>query len=90
MPTDPDRSAIAGIAADERWAHCKDRQAATAPARAGLEAKFAAAVDPDGTMSPELRAKALENYRRAYYRRLALKSAKARRAKKATTAEDAA
>ena len=52
MPArDPEsRSMVAQIAAAERWGRTADRTAATAPARAGLRAKFAREVDPDGTL----------------------------------------
>lgn len=53
MPaSDPlDRSTIARIAAAERWGRTADRSAATAPARAGLRAKFAREIDPDGCLA---------------------------------------
>jgi hypothetical protein len=41
--------------------------------------KFERQVDPDNTLLPAERAKRAENARKAYYQRLALKSAKARR-----------
>lgn len=69
------------IAAHESWARTTDRSARTRAARQGLEAKFEREVDPDGVMSPADRAKAIESARKAHYRRLALKSAEARRAK---------
>ncbi|OCB20818.1 hypothetical protein A5674_04165 [Mycobacterium malmoense] len=46
-----------------------------------MDAKFEHEVDPDGQLSPTERAKRAEFARRAYYTRLALKSAQARRAK---------
>ena len=45
-----DRAIIARIASSERWGRTTDRTAATAPERAGLRAKFACEVDPDGTL----------------------------------------
>lgn len=69
------------IAAHESWAKTTDRAARTRPARQGLEAKFEREVDPDGVMNPADRAKAVANARSAHYRRLALKSAAARRPK---------
>lgn len=69
------------IAANESWAKTTDRSARTRAAREGLEARFEREVDPDGVMSPADRSKAVANARRAYYQRLALKSAAARRAK---------
>ena len=47
-----DRALIARIAAAERWGRTTDRTAATAPACAGLRAKFAREIDPDGTLAP--------------------------------------
>ena len=80
-PSPAERTIRAQIAAHERWAKTPDRSAATAPARRGLEAKFEREVDPDGRLSPAERAKRVENARKAYYARLALKSAEARRRK---------
>jgi hypothetical protein len=68
----------ARIAAHERWAHTKDRQAATAPARAGLDARFAEQVDPDGTLDPAERDKRVRAKRKAHFARLALLSAESR------------
>jgi hypothetical protein len=68
---DPDLSAAMSIAAHLSWAKTADRTARTANGRAALEAKFLAQADGD-----PIRA---EHYRRAYYKQLALKSARARR-----------
>jgi hypothetical protein len=70
---------IASIAGNTRWAYEQDRQAATAPAREGLEARFEREVDPDGELSAPERAKRVANLKRAYYMRLARLSAEARR-----------
>lgn len=59
------------VGAEQSWANTKDRSARTAPARAALDAKFLAEADGDPTRA--------EHLRRAYFRRLALKSAQARR-----------
>ena len=72
-------SAIASIAAHQSWANTLDRPGRTAPARKKAWERFEALVDPDGTMSPSERAKAAENARKAYFKRLALKSAAARK-----------
>ncbi|GAA1382907.1 hypothetical protein GCM10009613_11550 [Pseudonocardia kongjuensis] len=74
-------STEASMLAHLSWAKTRDRAARTAPARRGLEARFEREVDPELTMSPDDRAKAVESYRKAYFRRLALASAEARRAK---------
>lgn len=73
------RSLIASIASHESWARTPDRAARTAPARAAMEAKFEREVDPDNVLPPDVRAKMAENARSAHYKRLALKSAKARK-----------
>lgn len=70
---------IASIASHESWAKTPDRAARTAPARAAMMAKFEQEVDPHNELSPQERAKRAENAKSAYYRRLALKSARARR-----------
>lgn len=69
------------IAAHESWARTSDRTARTEPARAALMAKFETEVDPDGKLNPAERAIRAEHLRKAYFQRLALKSAKARRAR---------
>ena len=68
-----DRALAGSIGAHESWARTTDRAARTAPARAALEAKFLdqAGGDP----------KRAEHLRKAYYARLALKSAQSRRKK---------
>lgn len=85
--TDSERSLRARIAAHERWAQTPDRSAATAPARAALMARFEREVDPNGTLPPAERARRAEHARKAYYGRLALKSARARRRSKELAAE---
>ena len=69
--TPAERRLSASIAAHESWAKTTDRTARTAKARAALAAKFLAEAEGD-----PLRA---EHLRKAYYQRLALKSARARR-----------
>lgn len=76
---DPIRSMTAKLAAHESWARTENRSARTAKARAALQAKFEHEVDPDGTLSLAERARRAEHARKAYYTRLALKSAKSRR-----------
>jgi len=68
------------IAALERWARVADRAAATAPARRGLDARFEREVDPRGELDPVDRARRADTLRRAYLTRLALASARSRRA----------
>lgn len=86
-PTNPplssaDRQQIAKIAAHAKWAKIEDRSAATQAARDGMLRKFEDEVDPDRKLLPEERARRAESARRAFYQRIALKSAQSRRAKK--------
>ena len=66
-----ERTLRAQIAAHTSWANTSDRAARTAKARAALEAKFLAEADGDPQRA--------ESLRKAYYKRLALTSAQARR-----------
>jgi hypothetical protein len=67
-------SQMGRIGAHISWANTQDRAARTAPARAALDRKFLEEAGGD-----EIRAAHL---RKAYFQRLALKSAQARRARK--------
>lgn len=88
---DPIRSMTAKLAAHESWARTPNRSARTAKARAALQAKFDREVDPDSTLPLAERARRAEHARKAYYTRLALKSAKSRRdAARLTVAADEA
>jgi len=87
--TPEDRSLVAQIAAAERWGRTPDRTAATAPARAGLRAKFAREVDPDGTLEPVERERRVDHLVRAHMLRMSLR-AKAARLAKSGGAPDAA
>jgi hypothetical protein len=81
MPTSPtERSLLASAAANTRWAFTNDRSAATASARKALSDRFEKLVDPEGTLSPDERARRAGMLRRAHMKRLALQSAKSRRA----------
>ncbi|ASR56299.1 hypothetical protein [Cellulomonas sp. PSBB021] len=82
-PTPAERSLVASLAAHESWAATPDRSARTAPARRALLAKFEREVDPDGVLSPAERTRRAEHKRKAYYQRLALRSAQARRSRHA-------
>ena len=73
------RSLRSSIAAHTKWAKTPDRTAATAAARAAFADRFVRQVDPAGLMSPDERARCAESARRAFYARLALRSAQARR-----------
>lgn len=65
-----------------------DGRAHTEPARRAFDARFEHEVDPDGVLTPAERARRASHARKAYFARLALKSAQARR--KASSAPDAA
>lgn len=56
-----------------------DPQEHTAPARKAFLDRFEAEVDPEGVLSPEERARRASHARKAYFTKLALKSAQARR-----------
>ena len=73
------RKLRAEIAAHTRWMHTPDRSAATKPARDGLERKFEDLVDLDRTLDPATRAKLVANAKSQHYKRLAYKSAQARK-----------
>lgn len=68
----------ARIAAHESWANTVDPSARTAPARRAALDRFERQVDPDGVLPPADRARRAEHARKAYFTRLAFKSAKAR------------
>jgi hypothetical protein len=73
------RSQIGRIGANTKWSKCEDRSAATAPARAALEKKIVDQIDPNRELTEAERAKRVECARKAYYQRMALKSAQVRR-----------
>lgn len=74
-----ERSLISSLAAHESWAATVNRTARTAAGRAAFEQKF---LDQAG--GDPVRA---EHLRKAHFKRLALKSAQARRRAKETTAD---
>lgn len=83
MPLTPaQRRLRAQVAVNAQLSRVTDQAARTAPARAGLMAKFereARELHPDG--SPEVIARAAEHLRKAHMARLSLASSKARRRK---------
>lgn len=81
MSTTSDRHLAQRIGAHESWARTTDRAARTAPARQAALDRFEREVDPDGTLDPADRARRADHARKAYFLRLALKSATARRAR---------
>jgi len=76
---DPIRQLIGSIGGNTSWANTADRSARTKPARDALEKKFLDQADGDPVRAGHLR--------KAYFARLALKSAQARRARKTTPAD---
>ena len=63
-----------------------DTRVTSAPGRAAFLARFEAEVDPDSQLDPEERRRRAEHARSAYFTRLALASAAARRTKRASRA----
>jgi hypothetical protein len=93
MPSDrspAERVLAARIAADSRWAHEPDREAATRPARDALDRRFIDEVDPNRLLSSSELAARVANARRAHFSRLALRSITARRAAARRLAEASA
>ncbi len=74
-----ERALRARMAAHSSWAKTADPSARTAPARKAALDRFEREVDPDGILPPAERARRAEHARKAYFTRLALASAKARR-----------
>jgi hypothetical protein len=71
------------IAANTRWSK-EDPTAQALKMRAGLEAKWLREVDPNNELPEPERVRRAESAKTAYYQRLALISAKARKARKAS------
>jgi hypothetical protein len=85
----PDNSLLSTAANHERWAAVDDRTAATAPARQAFRDRFVEqARDRFGDLAPEELALRAEHLRKAYYTRLALSSARARRRKRTRRSSD--
>lgn len=83
--TPSQRRLRARMAAHALHAKVEDPHAHTAPARRAFLDRFERQVDPDGTLDPDVRARRAEHARKAYFRKLALKSAKVRAARKDPT-----
>jgi hypothetical protein len=82
VSTPQDRSTLGRLGAYSRWAH-EDPKPALAKVRKGFDARFEDEVDPDRVLPPAERARRVEAARKAYFTKLALQSAKARRQRKA-------
>lgn len=76
------RRLAAQVAAHTRWSRTPDRAGALAAARRGLLDKFLKQVDPNNELSEGDRQRMAESARAAFYKRMALKSAQVRAAKK--------
>ncbi|MDT7764503.1 MAG: hypothetical protein QOC63_3923 [Mycobacterium sp.] len=81
MPSAAERRILGQLGAYSSWANTVDRAARTAKARAAADARFEREVDPNNELLPEVRAKKAEAARKAFYKRMQLASAKARRAR---------
>jgi hypothetical protein len=82
-PVSTETSLKRRAAAHESWARTPNRRARTAKATAAFLDKFARQVDPEGKLAPEERHRRALSARRAYYLRLSVKAAAARKARKA-------
>ena len=87
--TPEQRRLRASIAAHAQWVATPDWSARTAKARQTFLDRFERQVDPVGELDPVVRAKRAEAARRAYFVGLALKSSRARGAKKAKAGDGA-
>jgi hypothetical protein len=77
------RHVLAGrLGAHTSWANTQDRTERTAPGRQAFLDRFEREVDPDRVLDPRERGIRAEHARKAYFLRLSLKAAEARRAKK--------
>ena len=77
----PDNSLIGSIGNEIRWAQTDDRTAATKPARDAFNDRFLREARErfGDDLAPDDLARRAEHLRRAHYKRMALKSAQARR-----------
>lgn len=74
-----ERRARASKAALTGWLNTVDRSARGRQGHAGLLAKFAREIDPDGTMNPAERARLVKTREKLHMADMQLKAAKARR-----------
>lgn len=80
--TPEQRTLRARVAAYSLHASIEDEAAHTAPARKAFLDRFERQADPEGVLEPAERARRAEQLRKAYMTNLALKSSRARAAKK--------
>jgi hypothetical protein len=88
MPRTPSERSLAGRVGAHALHAKYDTRELTARGRAKFLSRFDDEVDPDRTLEPAERARRSEHARRAYFTKLALASARARRAKKSPNATD--
>jgi len=86
--TPSERTLQARVAAHISWANTDDRAGRTEKARAAFRSSFEDQVDPERKLPPAERARRAEHLRGAHYARLALASARARRARAAGDRDD--
>jgi hypothetical protein len=79
-------SAAGKIGSHASWARTADRSARTAPGRRAFMERFYDEVDPERVLPEAERELRAQSARKAYFSRLAMKSAKARRRKAETAA----
>jgi hypothetical protein len=84
--TPAQRTLLAQAAAHSSWAKTTDRTARTEPARRAALSRFEREVDPDEQLDATERQRRAESARRAYFRYLAVRSARARGNRSATGA----
>lgn len=80
--TPKDRVTRAKIAAHTRWGK-QDGREGTAKARRAFADRFLQEADPEGVLPEEERQRRAESLKKAHFSRLALKSAQARRRRRA-------
>ena len=80
-----ERSQQSRLAAHVLHSRVADPSAHTAAARAAFLDRFEREVDPDGVLAPDERARRAEHARKAYFQRLALRSAQSRRRRAGAT-----
>jgi hypothetical protein len=78
-----ERTLRAQLAAHTSWANTTDRTARTEPGRRAAADRFERLVDPDGVLPADERRLRAESARKAHMKGLALKSAQARRKRRA-------
>jgi len=80
VPLSPSERVLrARIAAHDSWATTTDRTSRTAAGRAAMLDRFEREVDPDSVLTLQEREIRAEHARKAYFTRLAFKSARSRR-----------